>query len=96
MVNMPKALPLEFRLDFVAVARRKALLARIAKDSGISESYLQRWLKIADVEDGIKTRVILADAKKPREAKKRIRLREQEIEILRRAAAYLSLALPPK
>ena len=97
MVNVPKAFPLEFRRDVVAVARRgEAPIARIAKDFGISESCLQRWLKIADIEDGVKPSATQADAAELREAKKRIRLLEQEVEILRRAAAYLSQASLPK
>jgi transposase len=97
MVNMPKAFPLEFRRDVIAVARRgEAPVGRIAKDFGISESCLQRWLKIADVEDGVRPGVTQADAAELREAKKRIRLPEQENEILRRAAAYLSQASLPK
>ena len=71
---MPKAFPMEFRRDVVAVARRgEASISRIAKDFGISESCLQRWLKIADVEDGVKPGVTQADAAELREAKKRIR-----------------------
>ncbi len=94
---MPKAFPLEFRRDVVAVARRgDAPVAVIAKDFGISESCLQRWLKIADVEDGVRPGTTQADAAELREAKKRIRLLEQENEILRRAAAYLSQASLPK
>lgn len=94
---MPKAFPKEFRNDVVAVARRgEAPISWIAKDFGVSESCLQRWLKIADVEDGIKPGVTQADAAELREARKRIRLLEQENEILRRAAAYLSQASLPK
>lgn len=94
---MPKAFPKEFRNDVIAVARRgEAPIRRIAKDFGVSESCLQRWLKIADVEDGIKPGVPQADATELREARKRIRLLEQENEILRRAAAYLSQASLPK
>lgn len=97
MVTGPKAFPVEFRRDVVAVARRvEAPISRIAKDFGISESCLQRWLKIADVEDGVKPGVTQVDAAELREAKKRIRLLEQENEILRRAAAYLSQASLPK
>jgi transposase len=94
---VPKAFPKEFRRDVVAVARKgEAPISRIAKDFGISESCLQRWLKIADVEDGVKPGISQADATELREAKKRIRLLEQEVEILRRAAAYLSQASLPK
>ena len=94
---MPKAFPKEFRRDVVAVARKgEAPISRIAKDFGISESCLQRWLKIADVEDGVKPGVTQADALELREARKRIKLLEQEVEVLRRAAAYLSQASLPK
>ncbi|XUK61805.1 Transposase [Plantibacter sp. RU18] len=66
---MPDAFPKEFRNDVVAVARRgEAPISRIAKDFGVSESCLQRWLKIADVEDGVKPGVTRADAAELREA----------------------------
>ena len=93
MVNVPKA----FRRDVVAVARKgEAPISRIAKDFGISESCLQRWLKIADVEDGLRLGVTPADSLELREAKKRIRLLEHEVEVLRRAAAHSSQASLPK
>ena len=97
MVNVPKAFPEEFRRDVVAVARKgEAPIGRIATDFGISESCLQPWLKIADVEDGIKLGITQAGATELREARKRIRLLEQEVEILRGAAACLSQASLPK
>ena len=98
MFNVPKAFPIEFRNDVVAVARKgEAPIAQIAKDFGVSESCLQRWLKLADIEGGNRPGVTAADAAELREAKKRIRLLEQENEVLRRAAAYLSQAnLPGK
>jgi transposase len=44
--HMPRAFPMEFRRDVVAVARRKqAPMSQIAKDFGISESCLHRWVK---------------------------------------------------
>ena len=97
MFIVPKAFPVEFRRDVVAVARKNdAPISRVAKDFGISESCLQRWLKLADIEDGHRPGVTQADAAELREAKKRFRLLEQENEILRRAAAYLSQASLPK
>ncbi len=72
-------------------------LKTIAADFGISESCLANWLKAADIEDGLKPGTTAADNAELREAKKRIRLLEQENEVLRRAAAYLSQAnLPGK
>ena len=95
---MPKAFPVEFRNDVVAVARKgEAPLNQIAKDFGISESCLAKWLKRADVEDGNRPGVTVSESADLREARKRIRLLEQENEVLRRAAAYLSQAnLPGK
>jgi len=53
-------------------------------------------MKAADVEDGVKP-VTAEQNVELRDAKRRIRLLEQENEVLRRAAAYLSQAnLPGK
>jgi transposase len=94
---MPEAFSLEFRRDVVAVARRReAPMSQIAKDFGISESCLHRWLKLADVEDGLRPGITQAEAAEMRELKKRNRLLEQENEVLRRAAVYLGRGLNPK
>jgi transposase-like protein len=54
-------------------------------------------LSAADREDGVKPGASAGELVELREAKKRIRLLEQENEVLRRAAAYLSQAnLPGK
>ena len=95
---MTKPYPQEFRDDVVAVARRgQAPLAQIAKDFGISEGSLTNWMKKADIEDGKRPGLSEDERKELRELKKRNRLLEQENEVLRRAAAYLSQAnLPGK
>ncbi len=97
---MPKPYPKKFRDDVVRVARNRepgAHLKQIAADFGNSESCLTIWLKSADVEDGAKPGTTAAEIDELREARKRIRLLEQENEVLRRAAAYLSQAnLPGK
>lgn len=50
---MAKPYPNEFRDDVVAVARKgQAPLAQVAKDFGISEGPLSKWLKRAEIEDG--------------------------------------------
>lgn len=93
---MAKPYPNEFRDGVVAVARKgMAPLAQIAKHFGVSEGSLSTWLKRAAVEDGHRPGATDADRAELREAKKRIRLLEQENEVLRRAAAYLSQARLP-
>ncbi len=95
---MPKAFPRVFGADVVAVARRgHAPVTQVAKDFGISEATLHNWLKKAEVEDGLRPGLTEAERAELREVKKRNRLLEQENEVLRRAAAYLSQAnLPGK
>ena len=100
MCTVPKPYPKEFRDDVVRVARNRepgVHLKQIAADFGISESCLTNWMKTADVEDGKKPGTTSTENAELREARKRIRLLEQENEVLRRAAAYLSQAnLPGK
>jgi len=94
---MPKAFPVEFRRDVVAVARkRESTLTQIAKDFGISEACLHRWMKLADVEDGVRQGVTTIEAGELRDARRRIRVLEQENEILRRAAAFFARESLPK
>ncbi|WP_313536094.1 transposase [Arsenicicoccus bolidensis] len=97
---MPKPYPKQFRDDVVRVARNRepgVHLKQIAADFGISESCLTGWIKKADVEEGVQPGVTAAENAELREARKQIRLLEQENEVLRSAAAYLSQAnLPGK
>ena len=90
---MPAPHPKEFRDDVVAVARKgEAPIAKLAADFGISESCLRNRMRQADVEDGVLPGTTAAENSELREARRKIRLLEQENEVLRRAAAYLSQA----
>jgi len=94
---MPKPFPEEFRRDVVAVALRKeAPLSQVARDFGISESCLHRWVRRAEIEQGTPEGLTLAEEAEIRELRKRNRLLEQENEVLRRAAIYLGQGLNPK
>ena len=94
---MPKPYPREFRDNVVAVARQgKEGLAQIAKDFGIAESCLRNWLAAADADDGKRGGPKAQEAEQLRDLKRRNRLLEQENEVLRRAAAYLSQGINPK
>jgi transposase len=97
MFIMPKAFPLEFRRDVVAVARKgEAPLSQVAIDFGISESCLHRWLKLADIDDGVRPGVTSSESAELRELRKRNKTLEQENEILRRAAAFFAREIAPK
>lgn len=93
---MPKPDTQEFRDDFVPVARAReagVTLTQIAKDFGIHEMTLNKWMRRADIDDG----TCRAESHELRDARRRTRLLEQDNEVLRHAAAYLSQAnLPGK
>jgi transposase len=101
---VPKPFPAEFRRDVIAVARKgEASMAQIARDFGISESCLARWLKIADREDGLAAAASgdrgsgeKGESAELRELRRRNKLLEQENEILRRATAYFARDVLPK
>jgi len=96
MFTVPRPHPKEFRDDVVAVARSgDAPIAQIAKGFGISDSCLRTWLHAADGQDGHRPGQRAAESAEMREPKRRNRLLEQENEVLRRAAAYLSQAHLP-
>jgi transposase len=67
-------------------------LKQIAEDFGVAEASLTNWLKQADIEDGKRPGLSEVEQVENRELRKRLRLLEQENEVLRRAAAYLSQA----
>ena len=95
---MGKPWPKEFREDVVRVARERGpgvTLAQIATDFGLHPITLSKWLRAADVEDGVKPGATSDQFAELRELKRRNRLLEQENEVLRRAAAYLSQAQLP-
>ena len=90
---MPKPFPKEFRDDVVRVAENRGpdvILAQIAKDFGVHEMTLHKWIRQADIDDGNRPGRTREESTELRDARKRIRLLEQENEVLRRAAAYLS------
>lgn len=94
---MPKKYPEEFKRDVVMVARRGDLsVPEVATDFGIAEETVRRWMRQADIDDGVR------DGKTSAEQSELVRLRrdkrrlEMENEILRRAAAYFASATLPK
>ncbi|MET8354429.1 transposase [Micromonospora sp. NPDC005206] len=99
-VVVPKPYPREFRDDVVRVARDRdpgVTVEQIAKDFGVHPMTLFKWLRQADSDAGAEPGVAGSESVELREARKRIKLLEQENEVLRRAAAYLSQAnLPGK
>ena len=95
---MPKPYPREYRDDVVRVARSRdegVTLEQVAADFGIHVMTLSKWMRQADVDAGVKPGTSTAEGAELRQARRRIKMLEQENEVLRRAAAYLSQANLP-
>ncbi|MUK03659.1 IS3 family transposase, partial [Vibrio cholerae] len=96
---MPKPYPDEFRDDVVRVARNResgVTIEQIAKDFGVHPMTLTKWMRNAENGDNKTPAQSRSETVENRELWKRVRLLEQENEVLRRAAAYLSQANLPK
>lgn len=97
---MPKSYPIEFRQDVVRVARTReagVTIEQIAADFGVHPMTLSKWLSRADIDEGTRPGPSRTESTELREANTRIRLLEQEAEVLRRALAYVSQgSLPGK
>ena len=87
---MPKPYPEEFRNDVVAIARRRepgVTIKQIAADFGIHPMTLTKWLRQDRVEAGEQVGKTRQASAEERELRKRIRLLEQEHEVLRRPSS---------
>jgi transposase len=94
---MPKKFPPEFKRDVVAVARRGDLsLNEVAADFDISPESVRRWMRQADIDDGVKDGLTTAEQTELVALRRKTRRLEMENEILRRAAAYFARDALPK
>ncbi len=88
---MPAAHPPEFRQRAVELARlREKPVAQIAKDLGISDSCLRNWMSQADVDEGRKQGLSTDERAELVRLRRELRVKEMEIEILKRASAFFA------
>lgn len=94
---MPKRYPPEFKRDVVTVARRGDLtINEVAVDFDVSVESVRRWMRQADIDDGIKDGLTTAEQAEVVQLRRDKRRLEMENEILRRAAAYFAKDALPK
>jgi transposase len=97
MFSVPKKFPPEFKRDVVTVARRGDLThAEIAADFDISVESIRRWMKQADIDDGISEGLTSSEQSELVQLRRDKRRLEMEVEILRRATAYFAKDAAPK
>ena len=88
---MPAPHPPEFRRRAIDLARLPgASVAQVAKDLGISESGLRRWMAQDDVDSGRKDGLSTSEREELVRLRRENRVQAMEIEILKRASAYFA------
>ena len=88
---MPAPHPPEFRRRAIELARQPGVsVAQVAKDLGISESGLRRWLSQDDVDTGRKEGLSTSEREELVRLRRENRRQQMEIEILKRASAYFA------
>jgi transposase len=94
---MPKRYPPEFKRDVVTVARRGDLsVPEVAVDFDVAEESVRRWMRQADIDDGVTKGQTSSEQSELVQLRRRMRRLEMENEILRRAAAYFAQGSLPK
>lgn len=85
---MPKRFPSDFRRDVVTVARRGDLtVAEVAADFNVSAESVRRWMRQADIDDGVRDGLTSSEQSEIVQLRRDKRRFEMENEILRRVAA---------
>lgn len=88
---MPAPKPEEFRRRAVELARqREKPIAQIARDLQISETCLRKWMARADVDEGRREGLTSDERRELVELRRKNRVLETELEILKRASAYFA------
>lgn len=88
---MPAPHPPEFRRRAVDLARQPdASVAKVAKELGISESGLRRWMAQDDVDSGRKEGLASNEREELVRLRRENRRLEMELEITKRAAALFA------
>ena len=94
---MPRTHPLELRRRAVELAiqrgsdgQRLQPVAKTAEDLGISESCLRNWMAQDAIDAGARPGLTTEERRKLAELRRRNRVLEMEVEILKRASAYFA------
>ena len=81
----------EFRRRAVELARERIKpMPELAEDLGVSESSLWRWIKQADVDEGVKPGLTSEEREELARLRKENRVLRMERDLLSRAAAFFA------
>ena len=88
---MPAPYPEEFKQRAVALVREEGHpIAKVARELGIAESGLRRWLARHEVDTGQRDGLAASERKELTELRREVRTLRMERELLSRAAAFFA------
>ncbi len=82
--------PEEFRREAVELVRSGRSMRDVAESLGVSAQTLRNWSKQIDVDAGRREGLSSDDQEELSKLRRRVRVLEQEREILKRAAAFFA------
>ena len=93
---MPRPYPPEFRRRALDLVESGRTVRDVAASLGIAESCLHRWRHRDLIDRGLKAGTTAVESAELAAARRRIRDLEEEVKILRKAAAAVEAVVPPK
>ncbi len=82
--------PEEFRREAVELVRAGRSIADVAESLGVSQQTLRNWSKQVEVDAGRRQGLSGDDKEELKQLRRRVRVLEQEREILKKAAAFFA------
>ncbi len=81
----------QFKAEVVALVRQQdRSMGQVCKDLDLTASAVRRWVEQADVDEGLKNGMTSAEREEVVALRKKVRVLEEEREILKKAATFFA------